>query len=232
MKNKEKEIRIMAALENNKQIRQMVNFIMQEANEKVNEIQIKTDHDFNLERQNLVHNGKLKLMEEYAKKEKDLEVNQRVARSAAIGSARVTKMKARDDLLEDLKKETTTKLAAICKGNGYREFVKNLIVQGLIKIEEPVVEIQCREVDNTLVTKVLPEAVAEFEKIMTEAGHKVRPQVKISPLVLSSKVVNGGIVLTALNNKIILDQTVDERLKIAFTDMMPSVRYGLFSGST
>ena len=62
MKNKEKEIRIMAALENNKQIRQMVNFIMQEANEKVNEIQIKTDHDFNLERQNLVHNGKLKLM--------------------------------------------------------------------------------------------------------------------------------------------------------------------------
>ena len=37
-----------------------------------------TDHDFNLEKQQLVHNGKLKVQEEYAQKEKDLEVEQRV----------------------------------------------------------------------------------------------------------------------------------------------------------
>lgn len=86
-----------------RQIKQMVNFIMQEAHEKVNEIRIKTEHDFNLEKQMLVHNGKLKIQEEYAQKEKDLEIQQRVSRSAAIGSARVKKMKSRDDLLEVLK---------------------------------------------------------------------------------------------------------------------------------
>jgi hypothetical protein len=37
-----------------------------------------TDHDFNLEKQNLVHNGKLKVQEEYTQKEKNLEVEQRV----------------------------------------------------------------------------------------------------------------------------------------------------------
>ena len=37
-----------------------------------------TDHDFNLERQNLVHAGKQKVQEEYAQKEKDLEIQQRV----------------------------------------------------------------------------------------------------------------------------------------------------------
>ncbi len=37
-----------------------------------------TDHDFNLEKQNLVHTGKLKVQEEYAQKEKDLEIEQRV----------------------------------------------------------------------------------------------------------------------------------------------------------
>lgn len=83
-----------------RQIKQMVNFIMQEAHEKVNEIRIKTEHDFNLEKQMLVHNGKLKIQEEYAQKEKDLEIQQRVSRSAAIGNARVKKMKSRDDLLE------------------------------------------------------------------------------------------------------------------------------------
>jgi len=45
---------------------------------QVNEIRIKTDHDFNLEKQQLVHNGKLKVQEEYAQKEKDLEIQQRV----------------------------------------------------------------------------------------------------------------------------------------------------------
>jgi V-type H+-transporting ATPase subunit E len=39
---------------------------------------LQTDHDFNLEKQNLVHAGKLKVQEEYAQKEKDLEVEQRV----------------------------------------------------------------------------------------------------------------------------------------------------------
>ena len=105
-----------------RQIKQMVNFIMQEAHEKVNEIKIKvifiyrgvyyfyvyiildlygdynyfansliyfsmiiiiiivcqTEHDFNLEKQNLVHNGKLRVQEEYAQKEKDLEIQQRM----------------------------------------------------------------------------------------------------------------------------------------------------------
>lgn len=66
------------ANDSSRQIKQMVNFIMQEAHEKVNEIRIKTDHDFNLEKQNLVHAGKLKVQEEYAQKEKDLDIEQRV----------------------------------------------------------------------------------------------------------------------------------------------------------
>lgn len=218
--------------QDNKQITQMVNFIMQEAHEKVSEIKIKTDHDFNLEKQNLVHNGKLKLQEEYAQKEKDSEVNQRVQLSAAVGSARVTKMKSRDDLLQILKKDTLSKLAAFCKGPDYPAFLTKLIVQGLIKIEEPIVEIQCRPEDKSIVTSILPAAVNEFKSVMSAGGHAVKPQVKISENQLSSKIVNGGIVLVACNNKIILNQTVDERLRIAYMDVMPSVRHGLFSGST
>jgi vacuolar-type H+-ATPase subunit E/Vma4 len=63
---------------------------------------------------------------------------------------------------------------------------------------------------------------------MTQAGHKVNPHVTISDLPLSSKTCTGGVVLTALETKIMLNQTVDERLMIAYMDMMPSVRYGLF----
>ena len=81
-------------------------------------------------------------------------------------------MKARDELLEVhdilvscvdiyclvskvLKKETTEKLAAFCESQEYPAFVKKLIIQGLIKIEEQEVEIQCKAEDKAIVSKVV-----------------------------------------------------------------------------
>lgn len=216
----------------NRQIKQMVNFIMQEAHEKVNEIRIKTEHDFNLEKQMLVHNGKLKIQEEFTQKEKDLEIQQRVSRSAAVGNARVKKMKSRDELLETLKRECAVKLASISQTNQYPVLIKSLIVQGLIKIEESAVQIQCKAEERSLVEQQLPAAVNEFRTVMTEAGHVVHPQVTISNVALPSKSCAGGIILSAADNRIILNQTLDERLEIAYHDVMPSVRVGLFSTST
>mmetsp|Transcript_19433 Transcript_19433/g.27933 ORF Transcript_19433/g.27933 Transcript_19433/m.27933 type:complete len:221 (+) Transcript_19433:106-768(+) len=215
-----------------RQIKQMVNFIMQEAHEKVNEIRIKTEHDFNLEKQMLVHNGKIKIQEEFAQKEKDLEIQQRVERSAAIGNARVKKMKARDELLDTLKRESTAKLAQITQTPQYTQLLKQLIIQGLIKIEEPVVQISCRAEDRALIRGVLTEATKEFKTIMTAAGHQVKPQVTLSETPLPSKSCSGGVILTACDNRIVLNQTLDERLEIAYHDVMPSVRKGLFSEST
>ena len=91
-----------------------------------------------------MHNGKLELQEEYNKKAKDLEIANRVARSSAVSESRVSKMQARDALLEDLRKGTLAKLAKFCKSGGYETFVKQLIIEGLIKIEESEVEVQCR----------------------------------------------------------------------------------------
>jgi V-type H+-transporting ATPase subunit E len=215
----------------NRQIKQMVNFIMQEAHEKVNEIRIKTEHDFNLEKQMLVHNGKIKIQEEFAQKEKDLEIQQRVQRSSAIGNARVKKMKARDELLDSLRKECATKLSTIATTPQYPELLKKLIIQGLIKIEEPVVAIQCRPEDKSKVEGILKNAVAEYKQIMTAAGHKVKPQVTMSNTPLSSKNCSGGVVLSADNFRIVLNQTLDERLQIAYHDVMPAVRKGLFKDS-
>eukprot|EP00286_Rhodomonas_abbreviata_P001388 CAMPEP_0181288326 /NCGR_PEP_ID=MMETSP1101-20121128/273_1 /TAXON_ID=46948 /ORGANISM="Rhodomonas abbreviata, Strain Caron Lab Isolate" /LENGTH=221 /DNA_ID=CAMNT_0023392441 /DNA_START=40 /DNA_END=705 /DNA_ORIENTATION=+ len=217
--------------DSSKQIKQMVNFIMQEAHEKVNEIRIKTDHDFNLEKQNLVHNGKLKVQEEYAQKEKDLDVEQRVSRSAAVGAARIKKMKARDELLEKLKQETMDELDAYCKSSGNSELIRNLIVQGLVKIEEDDVEIFARAEDRALVNAVLPDAIADFKYKMAAADRQAVPKVTVSTTPLPNKMCRGGIVLTGLSGKIVLNQTIDERLQIAYSDMMPSVRHGLFAES-
>ena len=47
---------------------------------------------------------------------------------------------------------------------------KNSTSVGLIKIEESIVEVQYREADKAIVSRVLPEAVQEFKQIMANAG--------------------------------------------------------------
>ena len=137
-------------------------------------------------------------------------------------------MVARDALLGDLQKASLEKLAAFVKGKEYSALLKKLIVEGLIKIEESVVEIICRPEDKATVSKILPEAVAEFKTTMTAAGHTVSPKVTISETPLNSKLYVGGVVLTAAAGRITLNQTLDERLSQSFSDLMPSIRYQLF----
>ena len=206
----------------------MCAFIIQEAQENCKEIKLKTDTEFNLEKSNLIHNGKLKVQEEYAQKEKDLQAAQRVASSASLAAARVRKMKDRDELLEKLRVDILAKLAKVCKGAEYPALLKKLIVQGLIKIEEQEVEVACRPEDKSIVMRILPEAIAEFRSVMTAAGHSVNPRVSLSDTSLPSNSTVGGVVLTAMQNRIVLSQTLEERMNISYTDLMPQIREGLF----
>jgi V-type H+-transporting ATPase subunit E len=209
----------------------MVAFIIQEAQEKCKEIKLKTDTEFNLEKSTLIHNGKIKVNEEYAQKEKDLQSAQRVSASASTATARVRKMKDRDDLLQKLKGEILAKLAKVCKSDAYPALLKKLIVQGLIKIEEPEVEVAVRPEDKAIVMRVLPEAIQEYRAAMAAAGHtNVNPRVSVSDTPLTNTA--GGVKLTALQNKIVLDQTVEERAHIAYTDLAPQIREGLFGKLT
>jgi len=84
------------------QIRQMCNFILQESIEKSNEIRLKTEHDFNLEKQTLLHNAKLRIQDEFKEMEKEREVKRRIEKSTEVGNSKVQKMKARDNLLVKL----------------------------------------------------------------------------------------------------------------------------------
>ena len=54
-----------------------------------------------------------------------------------------------------MKKETSEKLAAFAKGPEYPALLRKLIVQGLVKIEESVVEIVARAEDKAVVARVV-----------------------------------------------------------------------------
>ena len=190
-----------------------------------------TEHDFNLEKQTLVHEAKLAVQDEFAKKEKDREIQERISRSAEIGLCRQKKMTLRDDLLNSLMREASSKCKVVADGNNYPALLQKLIVQGLIKIEELEVVVYCRKEDVATVTKVIPAAVKEYVDIMQrESGIKLAPKVEVNAdrkldLADSS---NGGVKLTALGGKIVCDNTMSSRLALVYEELMPSIREILF----
>jgi len=209
----------------------MVNFILQEAHEKANEIRVKTEHDFNLEKQTLVHEAKLAIQEEFAKKEKDRDIQERIARSAEIGECKVKKMQVRDDLLNQLLADAATKLGVVARGQNYPHLLQKLIVQCLIKIEENSVVVYSRPDDMAVVEKVLADAIAEYVEIIErESGIKLTPDVSVNTD--GSKELpdstHGGIVLTACAGKIVCDNTMAARLDLVYTELLPSIRAILF----
>jgi V-type H+-transporting ATPase subunit E len=184
-----------------------------------------------LEKQTLVHEAKLNIQEEFRKKEKDREIQERIARSAEIGECRVKKMQLRDDLLNTLLSDAGAKCSVVARGQNYAQLLQKLIVQGLIKIEENEVVVYCRKDDEKTVAKVLPAAIKEYVEIIErESTVKLVPEVTLNTV--SKKHLNdttyGGIMLTAINGKIVCDNTLASRLNLVYSELLPSVRAILF----
>lgn len=71
-------IEITAFVYSNFQIKHMMAFIEQEANEKAEEIDAKAEEEFNIEKGRLVQQQRLKIMEYYEKKEKQVELQKKM----------------------------------------------------------------------------------------------------------------------------------------------------------
>jgi hypothetical protein len=71
-------IRLYFPVQVNKQIQHMVSFIEQEAAEKANEILVKAEEEFNIEKGRIVQQEKLKVMSTYEKKEKQVETQRKM----------------------------------------------------------------------------------------------------------------------------------------------------------
>lgn len=213
------------------QIRQMANFILQEAHEKANEINIKTEHDFNLEKQMLVHNAKLKIQEEYAQKEKDREVQDRISRSTMIGNSRVKKMTSRDGLLQELLASATEDITLVSNGDQYPVLLKALIVQSMIKIEEDAITVICREEDIDAVKSVTEEAAAEYVELMkVEAEVDKTPIINVEedPAKCLPASCPGGVAVSAAHGRIVCDNTLSSRLTVIYQELLPKIRGLLF----
>ena len=80
------------------------------------------------------------------------EINLKIEKSAEQNKIRINKMQKTNELVESLRGEAKKAMQERMQNNRaeYSALLKQLLVQGLIKLIEPKVTLRCRETDHDL----------------------------------------------------------------------------------
>ena len=122
--------------------------------------------------------GRRKIDNEFEVKKKGLNVQKRIMKAKASQKEFGRKMHVRQDLINDMLKESSDKLSEFSRTADYKGIVLKLMVQALLKLQESTVKIRCRKQDVEIVSSLKGQAVKEFQKFMkSECG--VSPKCEI-----------------------------------------------------
>uniref|UniRef100_A0A8C7RYC0 ATPase H+ transporting V1 subunit E1b n=1 Tax=Oncorhynchus mykiss TaxID=8022 RepID=A0A8C7RYC0_ONCMY len=222
-----------------KQIKHMMAFIEQEANEKAEEIDAKAEEEFNIEKGRLVQTQRLKIMEYYEKKEKQIEQQKKIQMSNLMNQARLKVLKARDDMISEMLSEARQRLANVAKDPArYPALMDGLVLQGFYQLLETKVTIRCRKQDLqvlqvrmilfTLTVQCCSSAAIQKTIPVYKAAVKNNIEVRIDQDNFLSPDISGGIEIYNADGKIKVSNTLESRLDLMAQQMMPEIRVALF----
>ncbi|XP_033101881.1 V-type proton ATPase subunit E-like [Anneissia japonica] len=210
-----------------KQIEHMMAFINQEAVEKADEIDTKAEEEFQIEKGRLVQNQRVKIMEYYERKEKNLELQRRIQQSNMLNQARLKVLKSREDHVDSLLEEARRRLDEVTLDQSrYSQILEGLLLQGLFQLLEPTVVVVCRQADVEIVESVIDKVAAKYKETA-----KKDVSVTVSKDQFLGPNVSGGVELLAQNNKIKVSNTLDSRLNQINQQMLPQIRTALFGAN-
>jgi len=210
-----------------KQIKHMMAFIEQEANEKAEEIDAKAEEEFNIEKGRLVQQQRLKIMEYYERKEKQVELQKKIQSSNMLNQARLKVLKHRDDHVAAVLEDAKQQLSGVTRDKKkYSEILQQLLTQGMCQLLEPTLVIRCRQVDQPLMEQVIPGAVSDYKAKVNKDC-----QIKLDTENWLGADCTGGIEILAQKGKIKVDNTLEARLDMIARQILPGIRTKLFGAN-
>lgn len=207
-----------------KQIKHMMAFIEQEANEKAEEIDAKAEEEFNIEKGRLVQQQRLKIMEYYERKEKQVELLKKIQSSNMLNQARLRALKVREDHVRNVLEEARRRLGEVTRNpSKYAEILSSLIVQGLLQLLETNVLVRVREADQKIVESILDSVAAKYKDT---TGKEVIMKVDTESFLPPD--ITGGVELQAQKGRIKIANTLEARLDLIAQQLVPEIRGALF----
>jgi len=216
----------------------MAAYFKQEAKEKAEEIEQRTEAEFQAIFAEKIKQASQSVQIEIEHRRKDRIVLKKIERSRVQSAQRVAKMQAQNDIMTRVKEECLSSLAEVSQNARYPELCKFLMAQGLMTITENRVTVRCRKEDLTIIQTQVAGAVRLYQDFMFGQTH-IRPTCTVAvdtAEFLPSGPVSGdlrlsccgGVMLLAREGKIICRNTLDSRLDLCFEALKPQIRGLLF----
>ncbi|GAA5944071.1 H(+)-transporting V1 sector ATPase subunit E [Sporobolomyces koalae] len=204
------------------EMRKMTAFIKQEALEKAREIKVKADEEFAIEKGKIVRQESSNIDANLERRKKQAEIERKIAISNQNNKARLQLLEKREELLEHVFDEAKSRIGETTKDKAkYGALLKDLILQALYTIMEKDIQVSGRPRDQELLKKAAESAAKEFEE---SVGFKVKIETDDQ---LGDK-SNGGVLLKGYGSRIVVNNTLDERLRLLEERMLPEIRESLF----
>jgi V-type H+-transporting ATPase subunit E len=145
-------------------LKSMVAFIRSHGEERVQMIAKQADDEFTIQKENYITEEKDKIANEFKDRLKKEEINLKIEKSKKENAKRIENMRKTNELIQKLYKEARVTVVKYQKQkpDEYRNLLKNLILQGLIRLMEAEVNIRCRKSDAAIVERVMAEAADEY----------------------------------------------------------------------
>ncbi|KAF6102235.1 ATPase H+ transporting V1 subunit E2 [Phyllostomus discolor] len=211
-------------IEVQKRIKHMLAFIEQEANEKVEEIDAKSEEEFNIEKVRLMQTQRMKIIEYYEKKEKQIEQQKKIYISSIRNQARLKVLAAQHDLVSELMNDMKVKLIRLVENpEVYQGLLYKLMLQSLLRLLEPVMIVRCRPQDHLLVEAIVQKVTPEYMKVSQK---QVKIQVDREVHLPMNTV--GGVEVYSGNYRIMISNTLESRMDLIAEQKMPEIRKALF----
>ncbi|KAJ1675646.1 V-ATPase V1 sector subunit E [Spiromyces aspiralis] len=216
-----------AGLEMNK----LIDFIRHEALEKSQEIKLKADEDFNIEKAKIVREESVKLEESFEKEVKQSQVHKQIAQSKFTNASRLAVLKRQQELLDNVFEEAERILAErINDAETYKMFIETLCLEGLEKLgltDGEHVRVLVRNHHVSAAKDAVSKAVRRY--LSSVEGAKLNVEVADNEYLPDSSI--GGVRLTTLEGRISVTNTIQERLSLCQEKALPAVRTHLFGPS-
>merc|ERR1711934_146132 len=208
----------------NQQVTHMRDFIIHEATEKADEIDAKAEQDYHVEKQRLVEEERLRIKKEYERREKNVELETKIANATETNKNKLLVLQAAASQVEGTFSEAYEAMKAVPSRPDYDKLLASLIKEGVDMLGLSEVKVICRAADKAKVMSAI-SAVGSGVKIHVDDQDL---QVDTSVSNIDSQCI-GGVLVSSMDGKVIVSQTLNARLQVAYDTALPVIKPVLFN---
>ena len=171
----------------------------------------------------MVETEKQRIRKEYERKESQVEVKKKIEYSTELNAMRLKVLAAREEAIQGMLAEARATVGAVSASPAYAGLLVSLICQGVRKLEAKQAVVRCRAADAEKVKQAMQQAQTSMPGVALKLDeHEFLP---------AAPACAGGVHVISVDGKIVCNNSLDDRLQVAFERGAPEIRRAIFGAN-